>query len=303
MTADINKVNGYGVLSQNHGAGSILLARGYQAMSIGGAGPGAGIVKANGYQVFANPSTVLKANGYQFLWPGVYSPVFKANGYLVYVPLFPPTFNFNVDYDFMEERFPDCISFGSSGGPGFLTNVVQFDSGIVSVNQEWDSLRARYSVTFETATPEEIKRVEDFFYTAKGRAIGFRFKDWQDYQIVNQNIGVGDGTTTNFQIFKRYISGNTLYDRKITKPLIVSSTGQDMQITVDGVLQIVNGEVYVNESLGTLSFTVPPAPGAIVKIAYGEFDVPVRFDTDKLDISFDEFRQLSLEVPLIEIQT
>lgn len=300
---NIFKGQGYGIVTSGKSGASVTRSAGYNLTALGGGANGeSGVSKAEGYQLYANPATVIKGQGYQFLWPGTWSPVFKGQGYLIYVPLFPPTFNFNVDYDFMEERFPDCISFGSSGGPGFLTNVFEFDSGVVSVNEEWDTLRARYTATFETATPEEIQQVEDFFYTAKGRAIGFRFKDWQDYQIVNQNVGVGDGSTTTFQIFKRYTSGNVIYDRVIHKPLEVSSTGADMQVTVDGVLQTMNGDVHVNESRGTLSFKLAPPAGAIIKIAYGEYDVPVRFDTDTLDVSFDEFRQLSLEVPLIEVQ-
>jgi len=261
----------------------------------------AGVTYAMGYQLYANPATAIKALAFQFCWPGVHSVAFKAVGYQIYIPLFPPTFNFTVDYDFMEERFPDCISFSSSGGPGFKTNVIEFDSGIVETIAEWDRLRARYDVTFEVATQAEIKLVEDFFYTAKGKAIGFRFKDWKDYQVTNQNIGIGDGSTFQFQFFKRYISGLTSYDRVIKKPLKISSNGADMVVTVDDVVQTLDGDFFVNESLGTISFEVPPVIGAIVKVVYGEFDVPVRFDTDELDISFDDFRQLSLEVPLIEV--
>ena len=298
--ANIYKAHGYAIVSQGGAGASVAFAAGYGIVSHGG--PYSGLSKATGYQLYANPATVTKANGYQFLWPGFWSPVFKANGYQLWQPLFPPTFNFNVDYDFMEERFPECVSFGSSGGPGFKTGVSEFDSGIVTVNREWESMRARYVVTLDTATPAEIQQVEDFFYTAKGKAIGFRYKDWLDYQIVQQNVAVGDGVTDEFQVFKRYTSGTKLFDRKITKLLEVSSTGDDMQITVDGILQVVNGDVYVNESLGILSFRTPPASGQIVQIVYGEFDVPVRFDSDQLDISFDEFRQLSLEIPLIEVR-
>jgi uncharacterized protein (TIGR02217 family) len=301
MTADVGKALGYVLTSAaSDAAASAIMARGFVILGKN-SNELSGVVTFKGYQLYANPATAIKYNGYQFLWPGIYGAVFKANGYIIYWPLFPATPNFVIDYDFMEERFPDCISFGSSGGPGFSTNVVDFDSGIVSVNAEWDRLRARYDVSFDTTPPDEIKLVEDFFYTAKGKAIGFRFKDWNDYQIVGQNIGLGDGTTSVFQLFKRYQSGNTIYDRPIKKPLKVSSNGQDMQVTVDDVIQLMDGEVYVNESLGLISFDVPPPLGAIVRVEYGEFDVPVRFDTDELEISFDEFRQLSLTVPLIEI--
>jgi len=280
--AKVQKATGYAITSQSLGAASV--------------------VKATGYQLLANPPAILKAQGYQMLWPGAAGTVHAAKGYVVWSYTFPPVNEFSVDYDFVEERFPDCISFGSSGGPGFMTNVVEFDSGVVAVSPEWTAVRASYSVTFETATPDEISLVEDFFYIAKGRAIGFRFKDWNDYQIVDQNVGLGDGITNAFQVFKRYQSGGTVYDRTITKLLRVSSNGDPMQITVDSVLQTIDTDVYVNESLGILSFEVPPPAGAIVKIVYGEYDVPVRFDTDSLDVSFDEFRQLSLEVPLIEVK-
>lgn len=298
MTADVIKGAGYGVLTQNSAA-AILAAKGYGVTT--NAGHAAAVVKGTGYQLYGLPSSVVKGVGYVLPFQGVNASMNKGVGYAVFLPMFPPTANFNVDFDFMEEQFPECISFGSSGGPGFKTNVTEFDSGYVSVNKEWERLRARYSITFETATPEDIKQVEDFFYAAKGRAIGFRFKDWQDYQIVAQNIGIGDGTTTAFSVFKRYTSGTRYYDRKITKLRKLASDGLDMRVTVDNVLQGVGGQCHVNESLGIITFNVAPPPGAIVRIEYGEFDVPVRFDTDELDISFDEFRQLSLEVPLIEV--
>lgn len=292
-TPDTHKASGYVVTTSAAGVGAAL---GYGLLS-----SGAGTINAKGYQIYVNPATAPKAIGYLHMWPGARAPTFRANGYLVYSPLFPPTVNFVVDFQFMEERFPDCISFSSSGGPGFKTNVVEFDSGIVGTDAEWDRLRANYSVNFEVATPAEIQLVESFFYIAKGRAIGFRFKDWSDYQIVQQNIGLGDGTTKDFPLFKRYQSGLQYYDRTITKPRKVSADGTDAILTVDDVIQTLGGDYYINESLGTISLEVTPTAGQIIRVVYMEYDVPVRFDTDELDITFDDFRQLSLEVPLIEI--
>ena len=300
-TPDAHKATGYAIMgTTSDEVASVAHAHGYGIMGTTAA-ICASVINGKGYQLYANPATATKAIGFQFLWPGVYAATFKGNGYQIWAPLFPPTGDFVVDFQFMEERFPDCISFSSSGGPGFKTNVVEFDSGIVSTNPEWEKLRANYSVNFEVATPAEIKLVEDFFYIAKGKAIGFRFKDWSDYQIVQQNIGLGDGVTNAFPLFKRYQSGLQYYDRVIQKPRKISADGTDAQVTVDNVIQTLGGDFHVNESLGTISFTVTPSAGQIVKIVYMEYDVPVRFDTDELDISFDDFRQLSLEVPLIEI--
>ena len=295
--ANLEKAAGYAITRSGGTANSLARASGYVMATTQG-----GLTKAAGYQIYTNPSSITKASAYQVVWPGTYGTIQKAAGYQIWVPLFPPVLDFDVTYAFIEERFPDCISFTSSGGPGFMTNVVEFDSGIVSTDAEWEQLRAKYNVSFDVATPSEISLVEDFFYVARGRAIGFRYKDWQDYQIVQQNVGIGDGTRNAFQLFKRYQSGNQFYDRKITKPLKISSDGLGIAITVDGVIQIIDGDVFINESQGIISFSTPPPTGAIIRVEYGEFDVPVRFDTDKLDISFDDFRQLSLQVPLVEIR-
>lgn len=199
---------------------------------------------------------------------------------------------------FVEARFPECVSFGSAGGPGFRTSIFELDSGYVAANIEWERIRAQYDVTFENATPADIVEVEEFFYSMRGRAIGFRYKDWGDYTIANQNIFLGDGSKTVFDIFKRYSSGGIHYDRPIKK--IVAGTLT--QINVDGVAKMVTTDFTVQTDAGTVTFNTAPANGAIGELVYCEFDVPVRFDTDVLGVAYDDFQRLSIQsLPLVEI--
>jgi len=59
--------------------------------------------------------------------------------------------------------------------------------------------------------------------------------------------------------------------------------------------------VTVNALKGEVIFPVPPPTGAQITASF-EFDLPVRFDTDRLDISLEDFDVLQLrEMPLIEV--
>lgn len=87
-----------------------------------------------------------------------------------------------------------------------------------------------------------------FFRARKGRAYGFRFKDWTDYKAANQSIGSGDGTTTTFPLTKTYSSGGVTETRRITKP--VAGT---VSILVGGIPQA--GRWAVDTATGMVSFS------------------------------------------------
>ena len=55
------------------------------------------------------------------------------------------------------------------------------------------------------------------------------------------------------------------------------------------------------DAQGQIVFSTPPTNGSIIRIDYIEYDVPVRFDTDSLNVSYDDFRQLNMSIPLIEV--
>ena len=110
---------------------------------------------------------------------------------------------------FAEVQFPPEISYGSKGGAMFSTSVISSYSGHEQRNINWSQARARYDIA--SGIKDEKQRLEliAFFRARRGRAIGFRFKDWSDYTAKNQLIGKGDGRRKNFQFLKRYKSNPT----------------------------------------------------------------------------------------------
>ena len=206
---------------------------------------------------------------------------------------------------FHEVLFPENISYGSAGGPKFKTTIFVADSGYEQRNVDWSATRAEYDVSQSIKSQAQMDALTQFFFNRKGRAYGFRFKDWNDFQISQQVIGCGDGLTTEFQITKLYTSaqaesGETYYyTRTLTKINWDTISG----VTVNSVVKTAPGDYTVDHNTGIITFTVAPAYGAQVKIGAGEFHVPVRFDTDHLDAAHEFWEtQTWGQIPLVEVR-
>lgn len=198
---------------------------------------------------------------------------------------------------FIEERFPVNVSEGSKGGPGFNTTVFTSQSGFEQRNSNWANSRAQYDVSYGIRDKVDLDAVLAFFFVMRGRATGFRFKDWGDYQITNGNIGTGTGAQTIFQIVKKYTVGANTYTRTINK--IVTGT---LQVFVNGVLQTLTTHYTVNMNTGVITFVTAPPNGQAVTVTC-EFDVPVRFDVDSLPISWEAFEIEGSEgILLVEVR-
>lgn len=198
---------------------------------------------------------------------------------------------------FIEQQFPPNISYGSKGGPGFSTTVFISDSGAEQRNINWQDARARYDVSHGIKDIDDMDAILAFFYNVKGMAIGFRYKDWADYQLVDEPIGTGDASETVFQIIKTYTVGSEDYVRDIKK--IVDGT---LVVKVDGVTQTLTTDYTVNINTGVITFVLPVPLNDVVTVTC-EFDVPVRFDTDQMDITQEAWRLETWDsIPLVELK-
>lgn len=208
---------------------------------------------------------------------------------------------------FHEVQFPTGLSYNSSGGPGFNTAIIEMDGGVEERISRWDGARHRYDAQYAVRTKEDLAAVLTFFRARKGAAYGFRFKDWLDYTTnadgtsdptdTDNEIGIGDGTTTQFQLVKKYTSGGVVRTRNITKPI----TGTTV-IAIDDVSQ--GAGWTVDTTTGVVTFSSAPA-GAEVVTAGCKFDVPVRFGAE-IDQLFDAILQnfdigAVPNIPLIEV--
>ena len=196
---------------------------------------------------------------------------------------------------FVEIQFPPDISYGSSGGPEYTTDIVTSQNGYEQRNVSWEQARARFNVAHGVKTKAPLDTLIAFFRARKGRAHGFRFKDWTDYQAAAQVLGTGDGVVTQFQLVKNYTSGAVTETRIIAKPVAGS-----VQVYKNGVVQ--PSGVSVNTATGLVTFTVAPAIGVVVSASF-EFDVPVRFDTDRLSARLEAYGVHSWQdISLVEVR-
>lgn len=196
---------------------------------------------------------------------------------------------------FIETRFPTDIAYGSAGGPQYSTDIVIMQSGYEQRNANWSQARAQYNVAHGVKTQAQLDMLVAFFRARKGRADGFRFKDWTDYQVTAQAIGTGNGSTTVFQLVKTYISGGITETRTISKP--VSGT---INIYLNAVLQ--NSGYTLDTTTGLVTFSTAPGNGVAITADF-QFDVPARFDTDRLSATLDSYGSRSWhDIPIVEVR-
>jgi uncharacterized protein (TIGR02217 family) len=206
---------------------------------------------------------------------------------------------------FHEVRFPDDISRGARGGPERRTQVVELASGDEERNASWADSRRRYDAAYGIRRADDLAAVIAFFEARNGRLHGFRWKDWGDFKsglpsapvtAIDQALGVGEGAMKSFQLAKRYASGAQSWTRTIVKP--VAGT---VRVALAG-LEPLGSSWSVSVSTGVVTFDSAPAAGVLVTAGF-EFDVPVRFDTDRLDVTWDLDRLGSItSIPLVEVR-
>jgi uncharacterized protein (TIGR02217 family) len=207
---------------------------------------------------------------------------------------------------FHEVRFPANLSFGSVGGPERRTEIVTLTNGFEERNSPWAHSRRHYDAGVGLRSLDDVAALIAFFEARAGQLHGFRWKDWADYKscppsqapaFQDQLLGLGDGVQTDFQLSKTYVSGGVSYRRPVAKPVsgtvLVGMGGDALVETVGYALDL---------TTGTVSFFTPPPEGAQVTAGF-EFDVPVRFDADRIAVSVASFQAGDLpQVPVVEVR-
>jgi uncharacterized protein (TIGR02217 family) len=207
---------------------------------------------------------------------------------------------------FHEVRFPAALSFGSAGGPERLTEVVTLANGHEERNAPWKHSRRRYDAGIGMRSLDDIEVLIAFFEARAGRLYGFRWKDWSDFKSCrpsqepgfgDQVIGLGDGENTEFSLAKTYQSGPHSYIRPIQKPVSGS-----VRVGVQGIAYADPAQFTVVVETGVVTFVDPPALGVEVTAGF-EFDVPVRFDSDRIFTSLSSFQAGEIpDVPVVELR-
>jgi uncharacterized protein (TIGR02217 family) len=188
---------------------------------------------------------------------------------------------------FHEARLPARLAFGCTSGVERRTEVVTLASGFERRSAAWSAGRRRYLIATAPRPLDEVAELMAFFEARGGRLAGFRFRDPTDWKSCapsaqpaasDQALGSGDGARKTFHLAKTY--GETV--RAIAKP--VAGT---VKIAVGGVALAANA-FTVDTTSGRVTLGLAPATGAAVTAGF-EFDTPVRFDLDRLDVTLEGF--------------
>lgn len=207
---------------------------------------------------------------------------------------------------FHDIRFPLRLSLSTSGGPVRRTDIVNLSNGRESRNTRWRDARRSYDAGSGIRSVADLYEVLAFFEARSGQLYGFRFRDPVDCASgpsgasvtpFDQLIGTGDGTTAQFALAKTYADLAGRSARSIAKPV-----GGTVVVAVDGVA-VPAGGFACDPATGLVVFAgdaIPPA-GAPVTAGFA-FDVPVRFATDRIDVSLSAFQAGRIpSIPLVEI--
>jgi uncharacterized protein (TIGR02217 family) len=210
---------------------------------------------------------------------------------------------------FHEVLFPLDIARGSAGGPERKTEIVALGSGREERNARWAHSRRRYDAGYGVKTLEALSAAVAFFEERRGRLHGFRWRDRLDHSSaapsaavtpLDQIVGVGDGATATFQLVKTYGGVHAPYARPIAKPVPGS-----VRVAVAGVEAEEGTDFTCDTTSGVVTFLAGhiPAVGDAVTAGF-QFDVPVRFDTDYLEVDLSAFSAGAIpKIPLVEIKT
>ncbi|MGL6210125.1 MAG: phage distal tail protein, Rcc01695 family [Paracoccaceae bacterium] len=208
--------------------------------------------------------------------------------------------------NFHEIRFPVNLSFGSLGGPERRTEVVTLANGFEERNTPWAHSRRRYDAGLGLRSLDDVELLIAFFEARRGQLHGFRWKDWSDFRSCkpslavspfDQTIGRGDGVTQAFSLGKTYRSGEQTYTRPVVKP--VAGT---VQVALAGDPKVETVEYTVDTAMGVITFAQAPDIDVLITAGF-EFDVPVRFDSDRIQTSVGAFQAGEVpNVPVIEVR-
>ena len=174
-------------------------------------------------------------------------------------------------------RFPDDISTE-------FKKIINFNTEI-NTSKNLNEQRIKlldycynvYEIDYKNLTSKNLEKIISFFSLVKGRYSSFRFKDWLDYKVSDQIIGIYSDSN-EFQLIKNYSidsSHNQIYTRTITKP--VEDT---VKVYVNN---IENDNFTIDNATGILTIKSKLSEGDIITASF-EFDVHVRFFSDELVI-------------------
>lgn len=155
--------------------------------------------------------------------------------------------------DFVEERLDMGYDYGAAGGPEFRTEIVEDAGGHEARNAAWQHPRGDWDLGSRNVSKTRLDYLQAFFRARRGRAVGFRYRDWADYQAAAEPLSATG--KPQLQLTKTYAStAGDAYVRPIFKPIA-------------GITMTRGGAAFSGYSLDTTTGVVTLDPDGSVPIS------------------------------------
>lgn len=183
------------------------------------------------------------------------------------------------------------VDYGFEGGARYKTNIAEMENGFTDKDAGW-----KYSIhEFHASFGDIDEDVRDFlievFHACRGRLHSFKFKDWNDYRIVDQPIKVLPGTAAKIQLYKVYQpDGWPAYTIRPIQAFNFCKIVDENGDPVAGTLNKETGEFTPDEEWGNGEYRIEEA----------EFYVWVYFDDDYNSMTINSWRAHTAKVTLVE---
>lgn len=174
---------------------------------------------------------------------------------------------------FDEIRLPEEITYNSTRGPEYVTSVYENETHVEHRVLRTPVGRLRYVIHKDLLTIDMIKALEVFMRGRKGRTYGFRYKDWEEYQLTDEPLD-NNGTVT-LQLIKTYNDAIRPEVRKIVKPVAGTVT-----LKKNGVEFASAGNWSIDNTTGIITLNTTWVGSTFTWS--GQFDTPVRFASDRM---------------------
>lgn len=198
---------------------------------------------------------------------------------------------------FDEVQFPTTLSEKLQSGPALQTSVTGTPSGAEQRIEMQSRARLYFSLEPTYMDEEEMTEILGFFRARRGRSRGFRLRDESDY-VATQEALTNPYPSAGMQLVKTYSSGGQSEVRKIAKP-VAGSVVLERNTGSGWATWASSGNWSLDATTGIVTITTP-ASGHLYRWS-GEFDVPARFDTDRLNVKLSSGIVTGDAIPLVEV--
>ncbi len=175
------------------------------------------------------------------------------------------------------------LAFPVTRAPMFKTRQQESISGKRTWIADWSYPRWKWTLVFNflrnngfyQASSDELLALLGFFNNRQGMFDSFLYSDPDDNSVTNQSLGIGDGSTVQFQLARSYGG----YTEPVFAPNVVST------VKVNGVTKTVGTDYGIGNwengvtPNGTLNFTSAPGSGLPITVTMTYY-WPVTFSAD-----------------------